>query len=414
MNLAEFFLYFSFLVLFYTYLGYPILMYLFNSFDFFKYLIRVPEGYGRILINPKIAGYLSFKEKIGKIDFEPFVTVIIAAYNEEKVIEEKIRNCLELDYPKDKIEFLFATDGSTDNTPQIIKKFSEKDPRFKLFHSENRLGKLKAIKRIIEFARGEIILFSDANGIYNRDAIKKLVRHFILEKVGCVAGEKRIADPDGKTHGESTYWKYESLLKSLDSEIYTTIGAAGEIFAIRKHLFLEIPEDTIIEDFVLSLEITARGYRIVYEPEAYSIETPSKSFREDFIRRFRISQGGIQSIFILRRLLNFRNYKFLSFQLLSHRILRWTLAPLSLLILFFSNFFLVIEKNSIFYEYIFTIQLIFYLISIVELIFESFDIRIPIFHLIFSFILMNFASVLALITYPFISKSNIWKRVERK
>lgn len=404
---------FSAFVIFYTYLGYPILAYLIFRIDWLKYFIRMPEGSGKIFINPKIAGPVVFNQRLPQKDFTPFVSMIIAAYNEEKFIEEKIKNCLELDYPSDKIEFLFVTDGSTDKTSDIVKNYSLTYSNIRLFHKPEREGKLKAVQRVIEFTKGEILIFSDANAIYNREAIKYLVQPFQFEKVGCVAGEKRVISEKGNIEAESLYWRYESFLKKLDSEIYSIVGAAGEIFAIRKELVVKIPENVINEDFVLTMNVVASGYRVVYEPRAYSIEYPTKSVFEEFKRRVRISTGGIQAISLLKKLFDIKTYKFLSFQFVSHRILRWTLLPLSIILILVSNIFLFINFQNSFYELTFYLQSILYLSGFIGLIGELFKIRLKIFYLIFSFLLMNFASVIALLTYPFKPRTNVWEKPKR-
>ncbi|MCX8056422.1 MAG: glycosyltransferase family 2 protein [Ignavibacteria bacterium] len=413
MIISEWVFWFSFFVIFYTLLGYPLIVYLIFRIDWLRYLIRIPEDAGKVFLNPNIAGPIVLNQRLKVKEFTPSVSMLVAAYNEEKFIEKKILNCLQLDYPVEKIEFIFVTDGSTDKTPQIIEKYSTENSHIKLLHQPTREGKLKAIQRALNFAKGEIIVFSDANSMYNRDAIKHLVKHFQFEKVGCVAGEKRVISQEGKTEAESIYWKYESFLKKLDSEIYSIVGAAGEIFAIRKNLIDKIPDNVINEDFVLTMNVASKGYRVVYEPNAYSIETPTKSIFEEFKRRVRISTGGIQSISILKNLFNIKEYKFLSFQFISHRILRWTLMPISFLLLFISNVILFTHSSSYFYEVTFYLQFFIYSIALIGLAFELIGIRIQIIYLIFSFLLMNFASVFALITYPFRPKTNIWKKPER-
>lgn len=413
MIIYEVVFWFSAFIIFYTFVGYPLLSYLLFRFERLRYFIRVPEDSGKIFLNPEIAGPIILNQKLPQKNFTPFVSVIIAAYNEEKFIEQKIKNCLDLDYPSDKIEFIFVTDGSTDRTPDIVKSYSEKFSNIQLHHNPEREGKLKAIQRVIEFTKGDILIFSDANAMYNKEAIKFLVQHFQFEKVGCVAGEKRVLSPSGKVEAESIYWKYESFLKKLDSEIYSIVGAAGEIFAIRKELVEKIPENVINEDFVLTMNVAAKGFRVVYEPRAFSIETPTKSIFQEFKRRVRISTGGIQAIYLLRKLFDIRTYKFLSFQFISHRILRWTLAPLSILTLYVSNYILFINSEEFFYKLSFYAQSLFFISAIIGLINELLGLRIRIFYLIFSFLLMNFAAVVSLITYPIKTGDNIWEKPER-
>jgi len=402
----------SIFFVFYTYFGYPLLMNVFIRIPLMKYIIKMPEGFGRVLINPKIGGYAAYKDISVDKNFKPQVSIIITAYNEEDYLEKKIKNCLELIYPTDKIEFLFITDGSTDNSNSIIDKHQTDNLRYLFF--PQRRGKLHAMKRGVEFSKGEILIFSDANAIYNPDAVRKIVRHFAHSKVGCVAGEKRVSKLDGSLPSEGLYWKYESFIKSLDSELYSVVGAAGEIFAVRKDLFPEIPEDSIIEDFVISLKISIKGFRVVYEPEAYSIETPPRTFVDDFKRRVRISKGGIQSIKYFNKLLRLRDHKFLSFQFISHRVLRWAIAPICLLLAFVSNYLLIEAETKFIYSELFAAQLIFYAVGFIGLIHEFLKLKISGINLIFSFTLMNLAALIALFSYPFSRSSNIWEKTQRE
>src|SRR5687768_16989282 len=217
----------------------------------------------------------------------PPVTVLVAAYNEEQCIEDKIANTLNLNYPKDKLSILFVTDGSTDSTPLIVKKFHA----VKLFHDFQRKGKIHAVNRVMKFVTTPIVVFSDANTLLNADALKNIVRHYQDEQVGGVAGEKRIYKNDednASGAGEGFYWKYESFLKKKDAEVYSIVGAAGELFSVRTALYQEPAENIIIEDFVLSMNICAQGYRFMYEPDAYAMETASASVKEEWKRKVRI------------------------------------------------------------------------------------------------------------------------------
>lgn len=414
MSFYELVFWISAFILFYTYFGYPLIMYFIFKTEWIRYFIRIPEDAGKVYLNPDLSGFKVFDQKYAQKDFYPFVSMIIAAYNEEDVIEQKIHNCLDLNYPHDKIEFLFIIDGSTDRTPEIVNSFSNQFDFIKLFHQKERKGKLNAINRVISETRGSIIVFSDANAMYNKDAIKYLVQPFQFEKVGCVAGEKRVVSKKNELIAEGLYWKYESFLKKLDSEIFSIVGAAGEIFAIRKSLYVSLPENTINEDLILTMNISSKGYRVIYKPKAYAFEYASKTIFDDFIRRLRISIGGIQSIFLLKNLFDIRKYKFLSFQFISHRILIWTLAPLSLITLFISNILLYNNSINQFFKFCLYAQLFVYGSALIGLLAELLKTKIFYFNLIFSFILMNFASVTAIFAYPFSKKTNIWKKVERE
>jgi len=292
----------------------------------------------------------------------PPVSLIIACYNEGEIIREKIENTLQLKYPSANLNICFVTDGTTDGSEEIVKEY----PELSLFHSEERKGKNAAINRVLPQLESPILIFCDANTFLNKDAIINIVRHYKSEKVGAVAGEKRVISNDRKDAagtGEGAYWKYESALKKWDSELHTVVGAAGELFSVRRELMAAVPDGILIEDFYVSMKIAQAGFKVVYEPDAYAMETGSESIAEERKRKVRIAAGGIQSILIFLPLLNVFKYGWLSFQYVSHRMLRWSLAPLSLILVFIINIYLALQLNGI-YLVILGLQILFYLISI--------------------------------------------------
>ncbi|MEM1135928.1 MAG: glycosyltransferase, partial [Bacteroidota bacterium] len=311
---------------------------------------------------------LALKKSFNKIQEEkvsitdatlPEVTFIIAAYNEEDCIKEKLENTLSLDYPNDKLNVWLVADGSTDQTVAIANSFN----RVKIWHKDQRKGKINAVNRVMPHVNTPITIFTDANTFLNNKAVKALVVPFQNTKVGVVAGEKKVISPESDSAvgaGEGIYWRYESWLKKADSDLNSTMGAAGELFAIKTYLYEKIATNTLIEDFVLSMQIAAKGYKIVYAPDAVAAELPSASIVEEQKRKVRIAAGGIQSVWILRNLLNPFKYGILSFQFISHRALRWTLAPLSLPFIFLSNLWLAINSLNNFYLFTFLSQLLFY------------------------------------------------------
>lgn len=254
----------------------------------------------------------------------PAVSLIIPAYNEEAVIKEKLENALALDYPKERMEIIVVADGSTDRTVEIVQSFADRGVQL-LFQPERR-GKIAAMNRAVPYAKGEILVFSDANAMMEPKSLKILVRNFADVNVGCVSGEKRVrADQRVQAQGESAYWRYESAIKRAESLVNTTIGAVGEFFAIRRDLYRPLREDSIIEDFVLSMQLVMDGWRVIYEPEAVAWEEASPSLRAEWERRARNCAGGFQAVGRLGRLFSPR-YGFIAFQFLSHKLLRW-LAP---------------------------------------------------------------------------------------
>lgn len=398
-------------IIFYSYLGYGIVLTILTKIPKLRYIFKMPEGYGNILINPKI-GYLSEEDNLIKEhEYQPTVTLLVAAYNEKNIIAEKIENCRALDYPKDKLEILFVTDGSDDGTLEMLKQYSD----VTVYHRPERKGKIAAVNRTVPLAKGEILVFSDANSMFNPESIKKLVRHFRHNKVGCVAGEKRVIPTDKSTagEGEGFYWKYESYLKRKDSELFSVVGAAGEIFAIRKNLFQPVAEDSIIEDFVLSLSIAANGYRVIYEPEAISFETPSVSVSEEFKRKARISAGGFQAMLRLKHLVNIKKYGLLTFQYISHRVLRWAVVPPLFVLVLLTNINLVLFTDNVFYQIILLAQGLFYLFGFLGWIFENKNIKIKIFSIPFYLMMMNYAVFVGFYRFLANKQKVTWERASR-
>jgi cellulose synthase/poly-beta-1,6-N-acetylglucosamine synthase-like glycosyltransferase len=289
------------------------------------------------------------------------ITLLVTAYNESEWIEEKVRNSLELNYPPDLLLLYWVIDGSTDDSYVKLKSF----PSIKVFYETKRLGKIAAINRVMPFVNTEIVIFSDANTLIGKNSIQRIVELFLDQKVGCVSGEKRIfyKNMDGASGaGEGFYWRFESWVKKLESEIGSVIGAPGELFAIRKELFEPPPEDTILDDFFISLGIARKGYKIAYHPEAYSIENPSVSVKEEMKRKSRISAGDFQTFVRMPDLLNPFKFGFLSFQYWFHKVLRWTLSPILLFIVLPVNIAIIIsEYKNLLFLLFFIFQLIFYL-----------------------------------------------------
>jgi poly-beta-1,6-N-acetyl-D-glucosamine synthase len=274
-------------------------------------------------------------------DSFPTVAMIVPAYNEAGIIAEKIRNSLAQDYPSDKWKLVVVTDGSTDETAAIAGAF----PGLQHFHSQERKGKVAAINRVVDQLNdAEILVFSDANTMLNPDALNFLIAHYRDPKVGGVSGEKKVQAVEGHEVGEEgIYWKYESTLKKLDAELYSIVGAAGELFSIRRELYEPIPEDTLLDDFVISMQICARGYIIRYEPRAFATERPSQSMADERQRKIRISAGAFQTMHRLGYMANPFRYGILGFQFLSRRVMRWVFCPLALPLIFFINIFLVLS-----------------------------------------------------------------------
>ena len=289
----------------------------------------------------------------------PDVTLMICAYNEESVVEEKMANIRALDYPKDKLCVMWVTDGSTDDTNALLSAY----PEVKLVFSPERLGKANAMQHGLKENKNEYVVFTDANTMLNKEAITEVMRLFMDPSVGCVSGEKRVmARNKGQTaaQGEGMYWKYESKLKQWDSELYSAMGAAGELFAVRMSVYKPAPTNALLDDFMVSMNILSQGYRIAYTSKAYAMEFGSANMREESKRKRRIAAGGLQSTWWLRGMMNPLNDARVTFLFVSHRVLRWTIAPLSLLLLIPLNAWLVAIGAGTLYEAIFIAQLLFY------------------------------------------------------
>jgi len=345
--------------------------------------------------------------------FFPTVSFIVAAYNEEDIIEEKINNSFQQNYPLANVEFIFVTDGSTDKTEEIITRY----PAIQLLHTPERNGKSAALNRAVNAAKNDILIFSDANTLLNKDAIKNITRHYADATIGGVAGEKKIislsANSDEVGAGEGLYWKYESFLKKIDAEFYSVVGAAGELFSLRSNLYEPIPVNVILDDFVISLRVAGKGYRIMYEPQAYAMETPSFSIKDEQKRKIRIAAGGFQAMGMLGNLFLFWKYPRLSFLYISHRVLRWALSPLCLLLAFISNLILFFGYNSYLFKTVFILQLIFYFMAFAAKYMSSDKAWFKIFKLAYYFVFMNISVIQGFFRFIRGKQAATWEKARR-
>lgn len=345
-------------------------------------------------------------------DFLPSITLVIAAYNEADCIVPKIDNTLQLDYPPEKRQIFIVTDGSTDQTPQLVAAHQA----VKHFHTPERKGKIAAVHRIMTYIDTPITVFTDANTMLNPLALKNMVRHYQRPDVGAVAGEKRIAvkgKDAANAAGEGFYWKYEAKLKQWDSDLYSVVGAAGELFSIRTALYEAVPHDTIIEDFYMTLRIAQKGHRVVYEPDAFAVEGPSASVAEELKRKIRIAAGGLQAISRLLPLLNIFRYGLLSFQYISHRVLRWTVTPLALPVLFVLNAYLAFVHHLPFYQGLFVAQLVFYGMALMGYLLEKKHIKVKILFIPYYFCIMNYAVYKGMWRILTGRQSVVWEKAKR-
>ncbi|MES2726017.1 MAG: glycosyltransferase family 2 protein [Bacteroidota bacterium] len=375
-------------IVFYSYIGYGIIIYA---------IVKIKNA---IIAKP-----------VYSATFEPEVTLIVPCFNEADYIEEKIQNSLALNYPKNKLKLIFISDGSSDDTHARIKKYVE----VLALHEDKRSGKAAAMNRAMKFVQTPIVVFCDANTTLNADAIKELVKHYENDRVGAVTGEKRIISTNkegASTAGEGIYWKYESLLKKLDSDFYSVVGAAGELMSYRTNLYKELPADSLLDDLMQSMQIAIDGHRVIYEKNAWAAETASANVKEELKRKIRISAGAWQSMLRLGKAFNpFHNFN-LFFAFISHRVLRWTLAPFSLLILIVLNVYLHYALGGL-YTYIFLAQILFYSMALLGWYLENNRIKVKVLFVPYYFFIMNLCVYLGLFRFVKGKQSVSWERAKR-
>lgn len=300
-----------------------------------------------------------FKKKNYIIDesYCPKVSVIISAYNEEKDIEDRVKNLSILDYPKDKIEFVIGSDGSSDNTNNILSRMATEINELKFVPCE-RGGKVSVLNKLLELSSGEIIVFSDANTEFDAKCIRNIVRNFADERIGCVSGQLRLKTDDLSGNGavsESAYWKYENIVKKYESRIGRLSGANGPIYAIRKSLCERVKPGIINDDFYISTYVLQSGYDVVMDSEAIAYEKPNDDMASQFRRHVRDGAGHYQALSVFWRLLLPRHGSFVH---VSHRVIKW-IVPFGFILAFLSNIFLAID--SLFFTLVMMLQVIGYI-----------------------------------------------------
>jgi cellulose synthase/poly-beta-1,6-N-acetylglucosamine synthase-like glycosyltransferase len=287
-----------------------------------------------------------------------------------------------------------------------------------LLHQPERKGKYAAIKRAMQQVQTPVVVFSDANTLLNAGSIRNIVQHYADDKVGGVAGEKKIVrNKNGSAVGEAEglYWQYESFMKKLDADLYTVTGAAGELFSIRTNLFKEMSDELILDDFVISMQICLQGYKIEYEPRAFATESPSASLSEEEKRKVRISAGAYQSVGYLKECLNILKYPLLSFQYISRRLLRWIFCPFLLPVFLFANI-LVASFSSPFNFYSWTLyaQLSFYIVALTGWLFVRSGKRAGLFTIPFYFLFMNYCLLKGFVKFVNGNQSVLWEKSLRQ
>ncbi len=323
----------SILILVYIYLGYPLLL--------------------------SVLKKLYSKPVQSNDQYLPKVALIISAFNEQDVIVDKINNSLQLNYPEDKLDIWVVSDASTDRTDQLVKEVG--NDRVHLFRLQERRGKTFGITTVMEQVHSEIVVFSDANSIYDSNALRELVKYFADPKIGYVVGHARYYEDqkNASARQEDTYWSFEVKMKMNESAIGSVVGGDGAIYAIRRSLFRPLDEEDI-NDFVNPMQIILQGYRGIFNPEAVCFEEASPSFMKEYWRKRRIVNRSWRGLWKNSQILNPFKTGLYAWQVLSHKVLRWLGGFFGILV-FLSN--LALLSNGKVYVALFILQMVFHLVA---------------------------------------------------
>jgi cellulose synthase/poly-beta-1,6-N-acetylglucosamine synthase-like glycosyltransferase len=331
------------------------------------------------------------------------LSILLSVYNEEKHIAARIDNLLALDYPADKVQVLIGSDGSTDRTDDLVRQCSS--PRIELHAFSPRRGKPSVLNRLVVLAQGDLLVFTDANTMFAPDALRKLVRHFADPKIGGVCGRLVFPSASTKTH-ETPYWKLETYLKQRESAIDSCLGANGGIYAIRRTAWPGIPNNTLIDDFVIGMRVREQGLRLIYDAEAIATEELPQSVSHEMTRRIRIGAGGFQALLLCwRSLLPWRGVY--TFAFWSHKVLRW-LSPFFMLTGLVSN--IVLLPHPLF-AVLLALQLTFYALALVGAVRRGR--KFVLFSGPYYFVTINLALLLGFFRFITHTQQAAWKRTAR-
>ncbi|RYD35156.1 MAG: glycosyltransferase family 2 protein [Verrucomicrobiaceae bacterium] len=342
----------------------------------------------------------------------PSVSVIVAAYNERKVIGERIRNALELHHPPERLEVIIASDGSDDGTPGLVAEAAAADPRVRLLDYPERRGKVNVLNDAVATARGEILLFSDANVSFREDALRTLLAHFANPRTAVVCG--RLIFEEGATHDvktEGIYWKLETWLKKREGRRGSLLGANGAIFAMRKDLWETCPPDTLVEDFFIPMRLLQKGWQVFYEPAAIAVEEAAPSMEDEFVRRIRIGAGDFQALSRLLPMLA-PSRGFASYAFFSHKVLRW-LTPFLMIGALASNLPLALLATGPWFKILLICQLVIYALAIIGIYWRPQQVMGRILAVPTQFVMMNLALFLGFFRWCNGSQRVAWKRTPR-
>jgi biofilm PGA synthesis N-glycosyltransferase PgaC len=360
-------------------------------------------------VYPMIMFVLGTRRRVGPVqDKEPLpaVSLVISLYNEERILGAKLANLKYIEYPPDKLEILIGSDGSDDASNEILRRSDVPNLAVHIFSA--RRGKAAVLNDLVKAARGNIVVFSDANTMYERETVRKLVRHFADPRVGAVCGELVLLAGNASRSGiwEKSYWAYETSLKKCESNFRTLIGATGAVYAIRSALYEPLPTTkAVTDDFLIPLRIVKKGYVVTYDPSALAHEEASHTVLQEFTRRVRIGASNFNTIPEITDLLNPRS-GFVSFGLWSHKILRWC-VPFFLLGIFAAS--TVLAGTSSFYFWFFLLQLGFLVVGFLGFLAERLNLKIRTLGYPYYFIVMNTALFVGFLKFLFRRPMPMWK-----
>jgi cellulose synthase/poly-beta-1,6-N-acetylglucosamine synthase-like glycosyltransferase len=385
--LAAFWICFSLIV--YTYFIYPLVL-------FACYALAQLRTDLRYLLGRR-------ERRVSPVDGEelPSVAFVIAAYNEEQNLRQKITNLREVDYPSGKLKIVIVSDGSTDATNEILAAVT--DSNFEIVELSQRGGKASALNVAVSRASSELLIFSDASTLFAPDAVRKLVRHFSDSSVGVVCGALRFQANAESQQTEGVYWKYESMIRLMEGRLGATLTASGAIYALRREAWLPLAPGTVLDDFVVPVNARKQGYRVLYDPEAVALDFPPSSIKGEFARRVRLAVGSFRSLgdFLRARLPGFTRFAFFS-----HKLMRW-IVPQLLLGMLASNIFLLHHR---FYLVFFGLQVAFYLWAAAGYLFQERMRRVRFAMMGYFLLAMNLAFLVGLFRV-LTRKEATWQRV---
>lgn len=347
-----------------------------------------------------------YSRKVNKQEFIPEVSLVITAYNEEKKIRQKLENTLALLYPKDRLEIIVVSDGSTDKTEELVS--THRDKGIRLLALSDRHGKHFAQYKGIEVAQYDILVLTDATTFLKEDAVAKIVQNFSDPNIGCISGKDRVKSPEPGLQGEGAYVNYEMKLRALESKLNSLVGVSGSFFAVRKNL-CEIWHSDLSSDFYLPILSYMKGYRTVLEPEAIGYYEVLKEPQKEFQRKVRTVVRGLEVLFKFKKIMNPLKYGIYSLQMISHKLFRW-LVPICLILLFFINLFLF--SQDLFYRILLIMQILFYIVALLAFFVKKLQDIMP-FKIPFFFIVVNLSILVAWHNFLIGKRFVIWEPTKR-